>query len=286
MEALFIYGLTIGALLFLLALGLTLIFGLLDVINFAHGALYMLGAYIGYTFVTIIGNYWVTVLIVPLALAVIGGLIEIIALRPLYKKSILYQLLLTFGLTLIIHDLIKMFWGTNQLPFETPEIFYGAISIFDVLIPNYRIFVIVFVTFLVIAMGLFLQKTKVGILIRASSANRKMAAALGVDVKRVFTGTFALGTGLAGLSGIIAAVTFPVNPGMGAMVLVDCFIVVVLGGLGSFKGALLGALLIGEARAFGDYYLPEYASFVIYVLMGCVLLLRPRGLFGEMRVHK
>jgi len=285
MSTLIFYGLSIGAVLFLLAVGLTMIFGMLDVINFAHGAFFMLGAYIGYSVMTVTGNYWIAMIITTFAVGIIGAGVEALTLRPLYKKSVLYQLLLTFGLILIFEDIVKMIWGLEQLPLDTPKILSGSISLFGIQAPMYRLFVIAFVILIILGLFFFVERTKVGIIIRASSVNRKMARCLGINVGRVFTGTFGLGTALAGLSGMVAALMIPVNPGMGSMVILDCFIVVVLGGLGSLKGALIGALIIGEAQAFGTYYLPEYAAFPIYAITAVVLLVRPQGLFGEMRVH-
>lgn len=286
MGTLIIYGLTMGMVLFLLSVGLTMIFGMLDVINFSHGSFYMLGAYIGYSILRIVGNYWIALAITPFIVGFIGAGMELTTLRHLYKRSALYQVLLTFGFILVFEDLIKIFWGTYQLSFTTPKILSGTITLFDILIPIYRIFVVIFVAFITGGLSILMKKTKVGILIRASSSNRKMVQSLGIDVKKVFTGTFALGTGLAGLSGIIAALIVPVTPGMGVVIIIDCFIVVVLGGLGSLKGAFLSALLIGEAQAFGAYYLPDYAAFPIYIVMGIVLVIKPQGLFGEARIHR
>jgi branched-chain amino acid transport system permease protein len=285
MEALIVYGLSIGALLFILSVGLTLIFGMLDVINFAHGSFYMLGAYLGYSIMRVVGNFWVSLIIAPLAAGIIGAGVELLTLRHLYRRSPLYQLLLTFGLTLIFDDLIKFFWGSYQLPFEIPKILFGCISLFGIQIPVYRVFVILVVSIFFIALLIVLEKTRVGILIRASASNKNMTQCMGIDVKKVFTATFGIGTMLAGFSGMVGALMAPVTPGMGAMIIIDCFLVVILGGLGSMKGTLFGALLIGEAQAFGSYYLPDYSAFPIYILIAVVLLVRPEGLFGELRIH-
>ncbi len=286
MDALIVYGLSMGLVLFLLAVGLTMIFGMLDIINFAHGALYMLGAYIGYTILRIVGNYWIALAIAPLIVGLIGSLMEATTLRPLYKRSVLYQLVLTYGLALIVEDVIKFFWGTDQVPFDTPKILAGSLQILGITMPIYRIFVIIFVALIIGGLFILMEKTKAGIIIRASSSNRSMSQCMGISVKKVFTGTFFLGTAMAGLSGVISALMVPVNPGMGIMIIIDSFVVVALGGLGSLKGAFFAALLVGEAQAFGSYFFPDYSAFSIYIVMLIVFLLRPQGFWGEIRIHK
>jgi branched-subunit amino acid ABC-type transport system permease component len=274
-------GLAYGVLLFLLCVGLTLIFGMLDVINLAHGSFYMLGAYAGLALVAATGNFWVALLVAPLAVALIGALIERSCLRPIYGRSPLDQVLLTFGFIYLFEDLVKWIWGGHIRSIPSPELFSGSVTIFGATVPSYRLFVIVFGLAMALVLWLVIERTRLGAIIRAGVFDAEMTAGLGVDVHRVFTGVFAFGAGLAGLSGVIAGPIQSAYPAMGVSILIPALIVVVVGGLGSLKGSLAGSLIIGQAETFGKAWLPEAAMLIIYVVTALVVLLRPQGLFGR-----
>ncbi|MEN8951981.1 branched-chain amino acid ABC transporter permease, partial [Planktotalea arctica] len=227
-----VIGLSLSFLLFLLAAGLTLIFGMLGVINFAHGALYMLGAFVGYQIVHMTGSFWLGLLFAPLIVACVGALIEILALKQVYDRDHIFQLLLTFGFILVIDDATKMIWGFDYKQVPTPEIFMAPISMFGSQIPSYRLFVIGFGAAVSLALFLLLDRSKWGMIIRAASSDPEMAQTLGVNVNRVRTGVFALGAYLAALGGVVSAPLVPIELGMGFSVIIDCFVVVIIGGLG------------------------------------------------------
>ena len=274
-------GLAYGALLFLLSAGLTLIFGMLDVINLAHGSLYMLGAYAGLALIGLTGNFWIALLAAPLAVGLIGAGIERACLRPLYRRPALDQVLLTFGLVYFFEDLIKWIFGGKIRSIPAPALLSGSTSFGGVTYPSYRLFVIGFGLLMAVGLWLLIERTRLGSIIRAGVYDAEMAAGLGIDIDRVFTAVFAFGAALAGLSGVIAGPTQSAYPAMGVGILIPALIVVVVGGLGSLKGSLAGSLLIGQAETFGKAWLPEAAMLIIYVVMALVVLLRPQGLFGR-----
>ncbi|AYE88082.1 MAG: branched-chain amino acid ABC transporter permease [Sulfitobacter sp.] len=275
-----VIGLSLSFLLFLLAAGLTLIFGMLGVINFAHGALYMLGAFVGYQIVHMTGSFWLGLLFAPLIVACVGALIEILALKQVYDRDHIFQLLLTFGFILVIDDATKMIWGFDYKQVPTPEIFMAPISMFGSQIPSYRLFVIGFGAAVSLALFLLLDRSKWGMIIRAASSDPEMAQTLGVNVNQVRTGVFALGAYLAALGGVVSAPLVPIELGMGFSVIIDCFVVVIIGGLGNIRGAILASLLLGMTRAAGYTYATEWVELLTFALLIGTLMFRPAGLFS------
>jgi branched-subunit amino acid ABC-type transport system permease component len=274
-------GLAYGALLFLLSVGLTLIFGMLDVVNLAHGSFYMLGAYAGLATLAVTGNFWLAALAAPLAVGLIGALVERGLLRPLYRRSPLDQVLLTFGLIYVFEDLVKWGWGGRIRSISPPELFSGRVSFGGLTLPSYRLFVIVFGLLMALVLWLVIEKTRLGAVIRAGVYDAEMTAGLGIDIGRVFTWVFAFGAALGGLSGVIAGPIQSAYPSMGVSILIPALMVVVVGGLGSLKGSLVGSLIIGQAETFGKAWLPGFSMLMIYVVMALIVLLRPQGLFGR-----
>lgn len=275
-----VIGLSLSFLLFLLAAGLTLIFGMLGVINFAHGALYMLGAYICYQVVAVTGSFWLGLLIAPLVIALVGAMMEMATLRRVYNRDHIYQLLLTFGFILVINDVTKVIWGLDYKQVSTPALFSYPVEMFGSMIPSYRLFVIGFGIAVSLGLFLLLDRSKWGMVIRAASSDSDMAQALGIEVKRVRTGVFALGAALAAIGGAVTAPLVPLELDMGFSIIIDCFIVVIIGGLGNIRGAILASLLIGMARAAGYTYATEWVELITFVLLIVTLLFRPAGLFS------
>ena len=274
-------GLAYGALLFLLSVGLTLIFGMLDIVNLAHGSFYMLGAYAGLAIIAGTGNFWLALAAAPLVVGCVGALLEWTVLRPLYGRPPLDQVLLTFGFIYFFEDIVKWIWGGRIRSIPMPALFSGSVQIFGATVPSYRLFVIVFGLVMAVALWLLIERTRLGAIIRAGVFDAEMTAGLGIDIHRVFTGVFAFGAALAALSGVIAGPIQSAYPAMGSEILVRTLIVVVVGGLGSLKGSLAGSLIIGQAETFGKAWLPETSMLMIYVVMALVVLLRPQGLFGR-----
>ena len=274
-------GLAYGALLFLLSAGLTLIFGMLDIVNLAHGSFYMLGAYAGIVTLAVTGNFWVAALVAPLVVGVVGALVERGLLRPLYRRSPLDQVLLTFGLIYLFEDLIKWGWGGRIRSIAPPEIFSGRMTLFGVTLPAYRVFVIAFGVLMAILLWIVIEKTRLGAVIRAGVYDAEMTAGLGIDIGRVFTLVFAFGAALGGLSGVIAGPIQSAYPSMGVSILIPALIVVVVGGLGSLKGSFVGSLVIGQAETFGKVWFPSVSMLMIYLVMALIVLARPQGLFGR-----
>ena len=274
-------GLSYGVLLFLLSVGLTLIFGMLDVVNLAHGSFYMLGAYAGLATVAATGNFWLALLAAPLVVGLIGAAMERTVLRPLYRRPPLDQVLLTFGFIYVFEDVVKWIWGGTIRSIAPPDVFAGSVRIFGGAFPSYRLFVIAFGLVMAVVLWLVIERTRLGAIIRAGVYDAEMTAGMGIDIHRVFTGVFAVGAALGGLSGVIAGPIQSAQPPMGASILVPALIVVVVGGLGSLKGSLVGSLLIGQAEVWGKVWLPGVSMAMIYFVMAAVVLLRPQGLFGR-----
>jgi len=274
-------ALTLAGLLFLVSAGLSLVFGILRVVNFAHGVFYMLGAYLGYTMVMLSGWFWPALLIVPPVVGVLGALIESSTLRFIYRRPPIYQLLLTFGLALILEEALRILYGPTAKGIDPPSYLQGAISLGSLLYPRYRLFVVVLSLVVAVAVWLFLRKTRAGLVIRAVAQNSEMADCLGADVARVRTLVFGAACALAGLGGVAAAPMTTAYLGMGIGVIVDAFVVVVIGGLGSMGGSIAGSLIVGAAQTWGAFYLPETAMVIMYAVMGAILIFRPWGLFGE-----
>ena len=274
-------GLSYGVLLFLLSVGLTLIFGMLDVVNLAHGSFYMLGAYAGLSIIAASGSFWLALALAPLAVGLVGALVERSCLRPLYRRPPLDQVLLTFGFIYLFEDLVKWIWGGRIRSIPSPEFFSGSVTLWGATVPSYRLFVIAFGLAMAAALWLAIERTRLGAIVRAGVYDAEMTAGVGIDIGRVFTGVFAGGAALAGLSGVIAGPIQSAYPPMGASILIPALIVVVVGGLGSLKGSLVGSLIIGQAETFGKAWLPGASMLIIYVVMVLVLLFRPQGLFGR-----
>ena len=275
-------GIQYGLLLFLIASGLTLIFGIMGIINLAHGAFYMMGAYVAWWAAAWSGSLLVAVPVAIAAVAALGYLIERLLLVHLYERNHLDQVLLTYGLILVLNELQRIAWGNDVHGVAVPAAVDASIPLTDTLsFPAYRILLAVLCAALAAALFLVIQKTRFGMWIRAGASNREMVAALGIDIKMLCAVVFAAGAAMSGFAGAIVAPLSSVYPGMGDQVIVISFVVVVIGGIGSVKGALLGALLIGLADTFGRVLLPDFASLLVYAVMAGVLLWRPQGLFAR-----
>jgi branched-subunit amino acid ABC-type transport system permease component len=278
-------GLTAAMFLFLIASGLSLIFGVLRVLNFAHGSFYMLGAYAAYQFVQWLGpgpaTFWVAALGAALSIALLGGLVERFLFHRLYAKEELYQLLFTYALVLILSDAAKILWGTQQKSLSRPPGFAGSVTVFGVTVPSYNLFILLLGPAIALAFWFVLQRTRAGRFIRAAALDRETLGALGVNVDALYTGVFVLASFLGGLGGALITPMRAVVPGMDTDVIVDAFVVVVIGGLGSFWGTFLGALIYGQVLSFGILFFPRFSIFAIFALMAAVLILRPWGLLGR-----
>jgi branched-subunit amino acid ABC-type transport system permease component len=275
----FLNGLSQAMLLIMIAAGLSIIFGLMDVLNFAHGSFYMLGAYIGLTTVTVTGQFWFALVVAFVVVAAVGGLLEFVALRPLYDRDPVYHLLITFGFLLIMDHSVQVIWGPDPQNISPPALFDGSIQVLNVTYPLYRIFI--FVAGLIFTVGLYLllRRSDMGLIVRAGTHNKETVRAFGVNLPRVFTFTFAFGVGIAAVSGVMAAPIVGLNPAMGTAVIIDAFIVVIIGGLGSFRGAVVAALLIAEIRALGVLVFPRFTVILVFLALIVVLTVRPTGLF-------
>ena len=274
----FLNGLQLASLLFLLSVGLSVVYGLMNFINLAHGTLYMLGAYIGLTLARESGSFWLALVGAPLAIAALGALFHVLLLRRMQAASPMKQVLVTFGLIFIGLDSVRYIWGDYAHSIETPEIFSGSGQLLGEVYPSYRLFVIGLGLVVFVALYLGLERTRLGAVVRAGVDDREVAMSIGLNIELAFFIVFCLGCGLAGLAGVIAAPVLSVYPGMDMSILVLTLIVVGIGGPGSLKGAALGAFLIGMFETFGQVFLPALASVIIYALMAGVLLVRPGGL--------
>ena len=274
-------GAALGSVFVLLAIGLSLIFGLLTVVNFAHGAFYMVGAYVGVFVLGLTGNFWLSLLIVPLAVGTLGLFVERFLVRPLYGRGVDYPLLLTFGLGLVLVELVRIVFGLEGVPFDVPNALQGAVNIGIGWFPLYRLFLIGVTAVLVLALWLFLEKTSYGLVIRAGARDPEIMRVLGIDISRVWLVVFAIGTGIAGLAGVLSAPMTSVIPDMGTTVLVEAFVVTVVGGMGSLLGAVVAGLMVGIIISMTALFYPELADLAMFILMAAVLLVRPQGLFGR-----
>jgi branched-chain amino acid transport system permease protein len=276
-----VIGVSLGAQYALLALGFTLIFGILGVVNFAHGAFYMLGAYAGIAVLGLGGNFWACLILAPVMVGVLGLLVERFLIRRLYGRGIDYPLLLTFGVAYILVELVRIVFGTQGLPFDTPDALIGAVDIGVGYFPLYRLFIIGVTAVVLVLLWLFLERTPYGLIIRAGARDPQIVRVLGVDVSRVWLIVFGLGTGIAGLAGLLAAPLQGVSPEMGSTILAEAFVVTVVGGMGSLLGAVLAGLLVGLVVSMTSLFQPEMAQVAIFALMAIVLLVRPQGFFGR-----
>lgn len=279
-------GLILGSIYVLLSLGLSTIFGMLGIINFAHGAFYMLGAYVAYALTAYVcPNFWFAFIFAPIIMGGFGAACEVFLFRRLYRLPPLYIMLLTFGLMMVIQDIIRMIFGSMGVPFGTPKSLVGAVNLGFMYYPKYRLFLIIVTALCSLGVWLFLSRTRLGAIIRAGTDNSPMVDALGINISRIFTLVFGIGIGLAGLAGVLAAPIQNVTHLMGMDFLIDCFVVVVIGGMGSIAGSIIGGLIVGELIASGIMVWPPIANTLIYLFMAAFLLIRPRGLFGRAAFH-
>ena len=273
-------GLAYGGLLYIVSVGLVLIFGLRRIVNFAHGSLFMIGAYVGFS-VAAIDTFWGAILIAAVVLGLVGALLDISIFRPLQREDPIVTVLVTFGLLLVLEDFAQFVWGKDFLRMPVPAMFAGSVSIFGDSFPAYRLVVIATAALVGLGLTLWLHLSKIGLYVRASNADPLTTAMQGVDTDRVSIIVVALGAALAGLSGTISAPLLALSPSMGGYILIESFIVVVVGGLGSFAGAFIAAIVIGQVHNFGLVYVPWAATMFPFVLMVAVLIWRPTGIAGS-----
>jgi len=281
----FLGGLTTAMFLFLIASGLSLVFGVMRVLNFAHGSFYMVGAYLAWQAVQwlapMLHSFWLAALTAALGVALLGGLIERLLLRHIYGREELYQLLLTYALVLILGDAAKALWGTQQLSVSRPPALAGSIEMLGATLPVYNLFIMLTGVAIAIAGWLVLTRSSAGRLVRAAALDREMLGALGANVGALYTGMFVVSSFLAGLSGALVTPIQSIVPGMDVEIIVEAFIVVVIGGLGSFWGTFWGAVIYGQVLSFGILILPSFSLFSVFALMAVILIIRPWGLFGR-----
>ena len=274
-------GLVLGMIYVLLAIGLSLIFGLMTVVNFAHGALFMLGAYFGVFLLTYTKSFWVALIVAPLMVGALGLLMERFLIRRLYGRSPDDPLLLTFGLSLILIEGVKVFWGKIGLTLDPPRALAGAVDLGFMAFPAYRLFLIAVTVAVLVGLYFFLGRTNIGLIIRAGSRDPLMVRALGIDLGRIWLVVFGIGTALAGLAGILAGPMRGAYAEMGVTMVIESFVVIVVGGMGSLLGAVVAGLLIGQVVGLTTFFVPKLAEIMVFLVMAVVLLVRPSGLFGE-----
>jgi branched-chain amino acid transport system permease protein len=271
-------ALQLSMLLFLLSIGLTVIFGLMHFVNLAHGSLYALGAYFAASLAAV-GDYWAGFFLAPVAVAGVGVLLYSGLIKRMRKSGPMAQVLVTFGLIFVMLDLTRIFWGDLALAIEVPALLEGRLAFLGVEYPTYRLFIIALGLAIFAALAFVLSRTQIGAMIRAGVDNDSMAACLGINVERLFFTVFCVGCALAGLAGAVAAPLLSVTPDMGLQILIPTLIVIVIGGLGSLKGAIAGSLIYGFVQTFGAVLAPQLASVLIYALLAAVLVIKPVGLF-------
>jgi branched-chain amino acid transport system permease protein len=274
-------GFVLGSIFVLVAIGLSLIFGMLTVVNFAHGAFYTWGAFLAFAIVQGGGNFWVALVLAPILVAAIGLLFERTMVRRLYGLGMDYPLLLTFGFSMIMIEVIRMIWGFGDHPFSVPRLLQNPVNLGLFYFPAYWLFVIALTWLLLFGLWVLLKKTDLGLIIRAGTRDSLMVRALGINISKIWFIVFGIGTGLAGLAGILAAPMRNVYPEMGLSMLIECFVVVVVGGIGSLTGAIFSGLLLGVVVSLTTLIYPAMSNIVIFIAMAVVLLVRPSGLFGE-----
>ena len=273
-------GLGLGMLYALVGVGLTLILGVLNIPNFAHGVLYALGAYFAYSIASLTGSFYVAILIAPLLVVLVGFVFESKGVRRLYSAHHDYQLLFLFACALIIQEIIIIIWGTVGFSLLPPPNLSGAIDFGIIIYPKYRLALIAFTIFIISMLFLFFTKTNYGAILRAGIENRDMVKVLGININKVFLFTFGLGSYLAGLAGALATPIFGLTPSMGMDILPICFVIVVIAGLGSIPGAVIAGILIGLSQGAATIWYPEATNVVVYLMMGLTIIFRPQGLFG------
>lgn len=279
-------GLALGVLYMLLASGLSVIFGITDILNFAHGALYTLGAYLAFTIIDATGSFIVALFLAPVGVAVIAAAIERSSLHYIYDRGPLYHVLLTFGLVLMITDAVQFVWGRGQQLISTPEILTGAVDFGVFLYPKYRVFTIVAGTAIMLGTIALFRYTRFGLIVRAGAQDQKAVQLMGINMSRYFTLVFAFGSFLAAIAGVLATPFLNVNPSMGESILLISFIVVVIGGLGSVVGSIIAALIIGMVETLGAVFFPQLSGFLVYLLMFGVLVVRPQGILGSYEIRE
>jgi branched-chain amino acid transport system permease protein len=261
-------------------MGLSIVWGMMDIINFAHGLFFALGAYFAFSVASWSGNFAVCLAVVPVMTAVVGMVLETTLLRRLYGQNILYQILMTYGIAIAGRELIILLYGPVGKSFDQPDLLVGVVPIAGIFFPIYRIFVFGVTALLTVGMWAFIEKTRWGSIIRAGTENLKMVSCLGINISRVFTLTFGVAMAIAGLSGVLAAPMRGIEPFMGDLILGICFATVVIGGMGSFAGAVIGGLIVGLSQSMVTLILPSASVIVIFLVMAAILLIRPRGLMG------
>lgn len=274
-------GVGIGMIYFLIAVGLSIIFGLLHFVNFAHGAFYLLGSYLAYQALAWTGNFWLCLVAAPLVVAVLAWFTEKLLVNRVYNLHFTFHILSTFGLALVIREVAIVVWGPIGLNVPPPDLLRGVVLLGDFAYPIYRLFVIGFGAVMAVGLWYLLDRTRFGAVIRAGSESTEMVSLLGIDIYRAFAATFALGAGFAALAGVLIAPIRGADPFMGTEALGIAFVVVVLGGMGTFIGALVGGLLVGIAQSMMSSIWPEGAQLIIYTIMAAVIIARPYGLFGR-----
>jgi branched-chain amino acid transport system permease protein len=275
-------GLINGSFYALLSLGLAVIFGLLNIINFAHGAQYMMGAFVAYFLLSFAGlNYWVALIVAPFVVGAFGMLIERLLLKRIYGLDHLYGLLLTFGLALIIEGVFRNYFGSSGLPYRVPELLQGGLNLGFMFLPTYRAWVIAFSLVVCLTTWFVIERTKLGSYLRAATENPALVRAFGINVPRMITLTYGFGVALAALAGVMAAPIYNVSPQMGSQLIIVVFAVVVIGGMGSIMGAILTGFGLGLVEGLTKVFFPEASNTVIFIVMAIVLLIRPAGLFGR-----
>ncbi|HEV2548566.1 MAG TPA: branched-chain amino acid ABC transporter permease [Stellaceae bacterium] len=281
----FLGGLTTAMFLFLIASGLSLVFGVMRVLNFAHGSFYMIGAYLAWQAMhwlqPMLHAFWPAVLVAALGVALLGGVIERLLLRHLYGREELYQLLFTYGLVLILGDAAKAIWGTQQLSLSRPPLLAGGFELIGTTLPAYNLFIMVLGPVVALLVWLMLTHSSAGRMVRAAALDREMMGALGANVGAIYTGMFMVSSFLAGLSGALITPIESIVPGMDVEIIVEAFIVVVIGGLGSFWGTFWGSMIYGQVLSFGILIFPSFSIFSVFALMAVILIIRPWGLFGR-----
>ncbi|MDD5010334.1 MAG: branched-chain amino acid ABC transporter permease [Syntrophorhabdaceae bacterium] len=284
----FLSGLSVAMLLFLVSSGLTLIFGVVNVLNFAHGSFYLLGTYFAYQLMQLFNNFWVGLLVGAIGAGIVGMVIETLFLRRIYGRAQegAFQLLMTYAFILILDDVVKFIWGPEYKTIPKPASLVGSLNIGSVMIPVYNVFIIIIGLLVVLFAWYFLTKTDTGKTVRASSLDRIMLGLLGTNVPMIMTLVFGVATAMGGLAGVLAAPLRTVTPGAGVEFIIDSMIVVVIGGFGNFWGALLGALIIGEVLAFGILWMPELATVLTFIVMIIVLIVKPEGLLAKKAVGR
>jgi branched-chain amino acid transport system permease protein len=279
----FMNGLQLSMLLFLLSVGLTVIFGLMHFVNLAHGALYMLGAYLGVSIAGATGSFWVALLGAPLGVVLVGIALYAGIIRRMRREGPMSQVLVTFGLIFVIVDLVRITWGNIALGITIPQSLQGPTDLLGISYPAYRLFIIALGAAIMTALSIILARTPIGAMLRASVENDDMASVLGIDVERLLFVVFCVGCALAGLAGVVAAPVFSATPSMATDILIPTLIVVVIGGLGSLRGAIVGSFIIGFIQTFGAVLVPGVASVLIYALLAACLIVKPEGLVPARR---